>query len=96
MVLTCVKHSLALFSMLPEGIMESQPAQSNEEVLYTLCDMPDEFTWSEFQAALQAAHFSKNVCNKALKRFVKNGFIVKKEGKYVKNKKALKQVSKRT
>ena len=95
MVLTCVKHSLALFTMLPGGVKESQPAQSNEEVLYILCDMPDEFTWGEFAAALKAAHFSESTCSRALKKFVKSGLIIKKEGKYIKNKKALKKVSKR-
>ena len=91
----CIKHSLALFTMLPGGIKVTQPAKSNEEVFYILLAMPEEFTWSEFWAALKAAQFSKNICNKALKKFVKKGFIVKKEGKYIKNKKALKKVSKR-
>ena len=47
MGLIFVKHSLLLFILQPGEVKESQPAQSNEEVLYILCDMPDEFTWME-------------------------------------------------
>jgi hypothetical protein len=88
-------HSLVLFTMLPRGIKETQPAQSNEEIFYILLSMPEAFTWSEFGAVLKEARFSESTCSRSLKKFVKKGFIVKKEGKYIKNPKALKKVSKR-
>ena len=90
-VVNCIKHSLALFTMLPDGIKEMKPAKSNEDILAILLAMPDEFTWSDFLTAMRREHFSRNACNKSLKNFVKNKFVSKKEGKYIKNHSVLKK-----